>query len=209
MNMFLKATVTAVSLMVATSAYAASNFEKIDMVKEGVDITPFIVRADSGGYPGYENSNNKHTFSVRVFAKGKGNKNIFAAGIGNKSGMSFVEVMGPGDGDWLFSQWTPTGDDGWGVYKKSIAFDAKPSEIEWQRSPTYACKTNMNNKIAAGKTRSWVLNREWTVQAHALIRFYAAAAPKSSIKKRKFSDGGQTRQKNIVYPVNVKCREAL
>ena len=38
---------------------------------------------------------------------------------------------------------------------------------------------------------------------------YAGAAPKGSIKKRQFFDGGQTLQDNMSYAVNVTCREAL
>lgn len=209
MKTFLKATLTAASLLAATSAFAASyassaNFEKVDIVKEGIDITPALVRANSSGYTGYEKD--EHTFLVRVFAKGKGGKNVFAAGIGNKNGMSLIEVT---PGDWLFSQYTPNGDDGWGVYKKSLSLKTKMSRIEWYKSPIQACKENMEKEMAKGKSKSWVLNREWSVQAHALIRFYAGAAPKGNIKKRNFVSGGQTLQDNIAYPVNVKCREAL
>lgn len=204
MKLFLKATVTAASLMVATSAYAGSNFENIDIVKEGIDITKAFVRANANGYNGYEQD--AHTFIVRVFAKGKGGNNIFAAGIGNKPGMSLIEVTA---GDWLFSQYTPNGDDGWGVYKKSLTLHTRLSKVEWYKSPIDACKENMEKEMIRGKSRSWVLDREWTVQARALIRFYAGAASKASIKKRQFSSGGQTRQDNIAYAVNVLCREAL
>lgn len=209
MNMFLKATITAVSLAAATSAYAASsassaNFEKVDIVKEGIDLAKAYVSANSNGYRGY--AKDEHTFMVRVFAKGKGGKNVFAAGIGNRPGMSLIEVT---PGDWLVQQYTPNGDDGWGVYKKSVSLKTKMSKIEWYKSPIEACKDNMEKEMARGKSKSWVLNREWSVQAHALIRFYAGAAPKRSIKKRKFLDGGQTLQDNISYPVNVTCNEAL
>lgn len=209
MNIFLKATITAVSLMAATSAYAGSyassaNFEKVDIVKEGIDITKAYVRANSAGYTGYEKD--EHRFLVRVFAKGKGGKNVFAAGIGNKPGMSLIEVT---PGDWLTSQYTPKGDDGWGVYKKSISLKTKLSKVEWYKSPVQACKDNMAKEMAKGKSKAWVLNREWNVQAHALIRFYAGAAPKGQIKKRNFVSGGQTLQDNISYAVNVTCREAL
>ena len=203
MKTSLKATIIAISLMTATSAHA-DNFEKIDIVKEGIDNKPALVRANSSGYTGYEKD--EHTFLVRVFAKGKGNKNIFAAGIGNRAGMSLIEVT---SGDWLVSQFTPTGDDGWGVYKKSFVLKTKLSKVEWYKSPIQACKENMEREMSKGKSKSWVLNREWSVQAHALIRFYAGAAPKGSIKKRKFYDGGQTRQDNIAYAVSAKCREAL
>lgn len=204
MNTYLKATMAAATLMLATSAHAADNFEKIDIVKEGIDMKAALVSANSGGYRGYEKD--EHTFLVRVFAKGKGSRHVFAAGIGNRPGMSLIEVTA---GDWLFSQHTPNGDDGWGVYKKSISLKTKLSKVEWYKSPIQACKDNMAKEMAKGKSKSWVLNREWDAQAYALIRFYAGAAPKSSIKKRKFFDGGQTRQDNISYPVNVKCREAL
>lgn len=204
MKLLLKTTIAAVSLLAAATAHAADNFERIDIVKEGIDLQEALVRANSGGYNGYEKD--EHTFLVRVFAKGKGARNIFAAGIGNKANMSLVEVT---SGKWLFSQSTPAGDDGWGVYKKSISLKTKLSEIEWYKSPIKACAENMDKEVAKGKTKSWVLNREWKVQAHALVRFYAGAAPKASIKKRNFIDGGQTRQDNIAYPVNVRCREAL
>jgi len=204
MKLLLKTAIAAISLLAAATAHAADNFERIDIVKEGIDLQEALVSANAGGYRGYERD--EHTFLVRVFAKGKGTRNIFAAGIGNKANMSLIEVT---TGDWLFSQVTPAGDDGWGVYKKSISLKTKLSKIEWFKSPIQACKENMDKEIAKGKTKSWVLNREWKVQAHALVRFYAGAAPKASIKKREFQNGGQTREDNIAYPVITRCREAL
>ncbi len=211
MHIISKAMITVTSLLVATSAFASSreyasggNFEKVDIVKEGIDITPALVSANSSGYNGYEKD--EHVFIVRVFAKGKSGKNVFAAGIGNKPGMSHVDVT---PGDWLFKQVTPNGDDGWGVYKKSIALKTKLSKVEWYKSPIQACKENLDKLKAQGKSQSSVLYKEWEVQALARIRFYAAAAPKNSIKKREFSKGGQTLQDSIPYTVNVLCREAL
>jgi hypothetical protein len=203
MKVFPTAAIIAVSLMLATSAHAAGNFEKIDMVKEGIDLKEALVSANSSGYNGYEKD--EHTFLVRVFAKGKGNNHIFAAGIGNKSGMSQAEVTA---GDWLFRQTAAKGTEGWGVYKKSISLKTKMSKIEWYKSPIQACKDNLAKELSKGKAKSWVLNREWTVQAHALIRFYAGAESKGKVKKGK-TGAGQTREYNIAYPISVRCREAL
>jgi hypothetical protein len=202
----IRATIGAIAMTVSTVAFASSsaNFEKVDLVKEGIDLKKAIVLANSNGYGGYQKD--EHVFAVRLFAKGKGAKNVFAAGIGNKPGMSHIEVT---PGDWMFRQVTPNGDDGWGVYKKSLQFNAKLSKIEWYKSPVQACKDNMAKLLSQGKSKGWILGREWNVEANALVRFYAAAAPKNSIKKREFFDGGQTLQDNIGYPVLVKCSEKL
>jgi len=198
----------ALALLTATSANtlasSSSHFEKVDIVSEGIDLVPIVVRANAAGYNGYEKE--IHTYSVRLFAKAKGARNVFAAGIGNKPGMSHIEVTA---GKWLFRHVTPEGDDGWGVYKKSIKFNAKATEIEWYKSPIQACKDNITIQKAKGMPQAAVLDREWNVQANAKIRFYAGAANKIHIKNRQFQQSGQTLQENISYPVNVKCREAL
>jgi hypothetical protein len=198
-----RAVITGIAMVASASAFAASKFEQVNLVKEGIDQKQAVVRANSGGYTSYETD--KHTYYVRVFAKAKGSNSVFAAGIGSHPGMSLTEVSG--SGKFFFSQRTP--DDGWGVYKRSVTFTSKLSEMPWYVSPKKACEDNLKAQVAKGMTKAKVLSREWKVMASAVVHFYAGADTKSHIRNGKASGSGETRSDNIGYQVNVLCREAL
>ena len=197
-----RAAIVGVSMLASTSAFAASKIEKIDIVKEGIDLKEAVVRANSGGYTSYETE--KHTYSVRVFAKARGSNSIFSAGIGSNQSMDLTEVA---EGKWFFQQSTP--DDGWGVYKRSVTFTSKLSEMPWYVSPKKACEDNLKKQVANGMTKAKVLTRDWKAVASAVVHFYAAADSKTHIRSGRARAEGETRLKSIGYQVNVLCRAAL
>ena len=62
-------------ILLTGSAAMAGGLEKVDMVKEGIDQAPAIVRANGNGYTSYEN--NSHKYFVRVYAKAKGSDRVY------------------------------------------------------------------------------------------------------------------------------------
>ena len=182
----------------ATAAHAGSRIEKIDIVREGIDLVPARVKATADGYSGF--TGNQHRFSVRLFAKGKGSNNIFRVGIGNSNGMDLVEVTA---GKWHYKQVTP--DDGWGVYTTTRTFHADMREVHWVVTPGKLCRDNMAEQIARGKSKSWVLAREWNLSAKVVLHFYAVASTPSRILNGRHYGHSETRMANLFYPVNVVC----
>lgn len=187
-------------LSVASTAQAASKIEKVDIVKEGIDLKEAIVRNNKADYTTYEN--NSHKYSVRVFAKGKGANNIWWVAVSSAGQNPFEGFAG-----------TEFWDDkagthqGWGVYKKSVAFNAKFSQTKWFVSPKQACSANMAKKIAGGMSKGAVLSHEWKVQATALFSFDAQADSKSHNEHNDHSySSSDGAQKWLSYPVDVICR---
>ena len=196
------AAATAFLCLSAASAQAAK-IEKVDMVKEGIDLTPIEVRANSNGYVAIRTQS--HRYLVRVFAKGNGGNHIYWAAVASYKNVNPFTATAT-----YFSQKAPNGSDGWGVYKKSLAISAGTANTTWGLDPVGACRENLNKQVANGMKRSDVLRREWKVQAYATLYFNVAADSRSRIKKRKTSKGSsEYGSRSIHYPVVVLCEEAL
>ncbi|MEO9613707.1 MAG: hypothetical protein ABJG86_16640 [Nitratireductor sp.] len=181
------------------SAHAGARIDKIGIAREGIDLAPVHVRATQDGYAGF--ANNSHRFTVRLFAKGRGNNNIHRVGIGNRNGMDLIEVTA---GRWHYKQRTP--DDGWGVYKTSRSFTADMRQVDWVVTPGKLCRDNLDQRVRAGMARSQVLSREWTLSAKAVLRFYAAASSPSKIRNGRVAGNSEHRMATLFYPVKVVCR---
>ncbi len=69
----------ATTLSISASAAMASNMEKVDIVTEGIDLSPIYVNSNSNGYTGSENKS--HKYMVRVFAKAKGQNRVWRVSI--------------------------------------------------------------------------------------------------------------------------------
>lgn len=184
----------------ATAAHAGAKIEKIGIAREGIDLVPARVRATGDGYSGFAGS--EHRFTVRLFAKGKGNNNIHRVGIGNRNGMDPVEVTA---GKWHYFQRTP--DDGWGVYKTTRTFTADMRDVHWIVTPGKLCRDNMAEQIRRGKSKSWVLSREWTLSGKVVLHFYAAAASPSKIRNGRVQGNSETRAADLFYPMTVVCEK--
>lgn len=198
------AALTAASLGGLTADAQASKIEKVDMVKEGINLSSIVVRANSGGYTGYETSS--YRFMVRVFAKAKGLNHIFWAAVSTAHNDHPMVVRNGR----FFSQTAAMGSDGWGVYKKSLVFNAAPANMAWVVSPKQLCDSNLNAALANGKSKADVLKKEWQMTAQAKFYFSAAADSKSHIKKRKYSfTSVSNASKGILYPVPVLCRKGM
>lgn len=182
------------SPLMATSAFAGK-MEKVDIVKEGIDTKAAIVKANANGYTTFENTS--HRYMVRVFAKARGANAVYWVGISPEIKPSSV----------YFQQSAAAGSVGWGVYKKSIEFDAKLKKTRWWGTPGAACRENLKKQMAKGMRKQAVLNREWQTKAIAVFYFIAAADDRSGNKKGKHNSADIV-HKSLNYPVKVICRAA-
>lgn len=192
---------TAAAIVGLTTSAHAGGLEKVDMVKEGIDQAPAIVRANGSGYTSYEN--NSHKYFVRVYAKAKGGDRVYWAGVS-------AARVGPFQPNGTFARQDVGKSEGWAVYNKSLSFNASFGDTHWWDSPKEACERNMQDQIKKGMKKSDVLKREWKTTARAIFYFVAAADSKSHNKKNKHeSKKIHVKDKSLSYPINVVCRTAL
>lgn len=191
---------SAALLLALTGTALANKMEKVDIVKEGIDLAPIVVKANASGYGGYENP--AHRYFVRLYAKAKGSNRVWWATVGNY-GIAPFEVSGG-----HFFKQTAGHSEGWGVYTKSIAIDIAHNHAKWWGSPKEACDANLKTQMNKGKTKAQVLSKEWKLTAHTVIAFHAEADTKAHNKKDDHtissSDGWE---KTVSYPVSVVCRK--
>jgi hypothetical protein len=133
-----------------------------------------------------------------VFAKADGQKRVWKVNIHSTSSdlVLFEKDVGK--------------TEGWDVYGKSHELMAKPQSLQWSKAPVSVCRDNMEQMIAAGKTKAQVLANDRKVTATAVIAFSAWADTKAHNKSRKHDLFGQEEHMDLVfYPVQVVCRAAL
>lgn len=187
---------SAVELTASGANASASNMEKVDIVKEGIDLDPIYVNANSNGYTGSENK--AHKYMVRVFAKAKGQNRVWKVVIyGVNTAKLFEKDVGRSDG--------------WPVYGKSHEIYAKPSSMGWVTTPGTACKNLLSQKMANGMKKSDVLKSDHKTTALALVGFGAYADSKANNRKNDHGmwAGSDAHHDNVAYQVQVVCRAAL
>lgn len=183
-------------LLAVAPAHAAGNYmAKVDIVAEGIDLKPIYVGANANGYTGTEATG--HRFLVRVFAKADGQKRVWKVKIhGEDEKALFQKDVGK--------------TEGWDVYGKSHEVMAKPQDLVWKKYPVNVCRDNMEQMMAAGKTKAQVLANDRKVTATAVIAFSAWADTKAHNKKADHDVYGWEEHMDLVfYPVQVVCRAAL
>lgn len=191
-------------LGLSTATATAAKLEKVDMVREGIDLAPIVVKANANGYTGYETQT--HKYMLRVFAKGKGGNHVYWVGVSSNEHAHPLEA----GHTWFFKQGAPRGDDGWGVYKKSLDVLIGVDKTAWVFSPRKACTAKMNTEMAKGRSKADVLKREWKTTATAALYFFAAADSKSRNKNGSHTfTSVEARKKGMAYPVAVVCRKGL
>ena len=186
----------ALSLLATTAVLAGNNMAKIDIVAEGIDLAPIYVNANANGYTATETK--AHRFLVRVFAKAAGQKRVWKVKIHGEDGKSLFEK-------------NVGRSEGWDVYGKSHEVMAKPQSVLWKKYPVNVCRENMEQMIAAGKTRAQVLSNDRKVTATAAISFSAWADTKANNKKGDHDViyGLEEHTDMVFYQVQVVCRAAL
>jgi len=194
----IRLTAAAAIVAIASTADAGSRFEKVNMVAEGIDLKPAIVRANSNGYTSYENSS--HTYLLRLFAKAKGSNAVYTTAIGSthQKRVPYEETV------FMHSSGKT---DGWGVYKKSVKVPIELNKTRWFTSPGAACVSNLKAQMKKGVSKANVLKKEWKVTAKAKIRFDAFADSKVHNRNGRHS-GAEVGSRLIAYSVPVVCRAA-
>jgi hypothetical protein len=189
---------------VNVSSASAAKLEKVDIVKEGIDLGKIVVNANGNGYTNY--ASGAHKFMVRVFAKGKGRHNVYWAAVSSHMGNSpFTAGVRT-----YFDQRAASRTEGWGVYQKSLNFHVSPENMQWLTTPKNVCENNLKAEMARGRSKADVLKREWKLTAQASLVFSAAADTKSNIKKRDHKiNRVDFRSKGILYPVAVVCKKGI
>lgn len=187
----------AAPLAATAPALAGSNMAKVDIVAEGIDLKPMVVRSNASGYTG--TINDPHRFLVRVFAKAKGQNRVWA-----------VSIHGLDNG-YKFHEQEVGKSAGWETYAKSHTLTAKPRDLTWRTTPVELCRDNMARLMAEGKTRAQVLGNDRKVTAYTFIGFSAWADSKAHNNKNdhKTKDGFTPHHDNILYAVPVVCQAAL
>lgn len=184
-------------LAVAEAHAASDNIAKVDIVREGIDLQPLVVRSDSSGYTG--TINDPHRFPVRVFAKAKGQKRIWAVSI-----YDFKN-------EYKYFEQSVGRSSGWEVYAKSHTLVAKPRDLSWHKTPVELCRENMAEMMANGMSKAQVLGNDRRVTATTYIAFNAWADTKAHNEKdnHKTRDGFTPSSWSIHYIVPVVCQAAL
>lgn len=187
-----------IGLSAATPAFA-SDLEKVDIVKEGIDQKQIVVRAAGNGYTSYRSD--AHRYHMRVYAKAKGSSAVWFVGVNPKRGSA------DGKYSWLYSN-KARSSDGWSQYSKSISVDLRPEHTQFFFNPITVCTENMRAQVKKGMPRVKVLEREWKLVAQARFSLTAAADSKRHNRKNDHGKSGNTGFRDLIYPVNVLCEKA-
>ncbi len=196
-----RAAIAAIAVTAATVAHAGK-IEKVDMVREGIDMKQIAVKANGSGYTGHATSS--HKYMLRLYAKTKKHDGVYWAAVGTHKASPFEVSRG------YFFQHTAGTSNGWAVYKKSVVLNVAVANTWWYETPVQACTDNLKKKVKGGMARADVLKREWDVTARAKFVFSVAVDDQSDNRKNKHKitrvDHGS---RSVVYPVSVKCRKGL
>ena len=194
---------TAALSSIATGAMAKDWIEKVQVSKDGIDVIPVEVSANSHKYTGVKS--NSHRFLLRLYGKATNGERIVAMKVGSFKGVLYFE----GDGS-LWSKSFQHRDVGSGS-KRTVAISYKPTiplkKIKWNGwNPREACALNMDKKIKGGMSKQQVLSKTWIVSAKAYFELDAVAAKKGKAKKNKWNFKNTTNQRDGgTYEVRVKC----
>ncbi|GAA0779026.1 hypothetical protein E1180_19265 [Roseibium denhamense] len=201
------ALIAATLASLTTGAVAKDWIEKVEVKKDGIDVIPVEVSANSNAYTGI--ASNSHRFLLRLYGKATSGERIVAMKVGSFKGVRYFEADGS-----LWSKSFKNRDVGSGT-KRSVAITYKPvlplNKVRWQGwDPRQACALNMDKKIKSGMTKAQVLSKTWTVTAKAYFELDAVAAKKGKAKNNKWNIKNTTDQRDgYGYEVRVKCRKGV
>ena len=191
---------------IATGAVAKDWIEKVEVKRDGIDVIPIEVTANSYNYNKIKT--NSHRFLLRLYGKATNGERIVAMKVGSFKGVLYFEADGA-----LWSKSFQNRDVGSGS-KRTVAITYKPTiplnKVKWQGwNPKQACSANLDKKIKGGMKKSEALSRTWTVTAKAYFELDAVAARKNKAKNNKWNMKNTTNQRDgYGYEVRVKCLPA-
>lgn len=189
------------------SAAAKDWIERVEVKRDGIDVIPVKVSANSTKYTGISSSS--HRFLLRLYAKATKGERIVAMKVGSFTGVQYFEADGS-----LWSNSFKHRDVGSGS-KRTAAISYTPAiplnKVKWQGwDPVQACALNMDKQIKSGMPKSEVLSKTWTVKAKAYFELDAVAAKKGKAKSNKWNIKNTKNQRDgYAYGVSVLCQKGL
>lgn len=203
-TMIRNAIILATSLLISHTASAKDWIDKVDLVNDGIDLSPIDVVADKKKY--IKTKRNKHRFNLRLFARAKPGKRI----AGGLVGTNHISAFEASD-DQYWQKYLSHRDVGRGSNKQvkiPKSFDIPIAKLRWiDGNPVQRCNQALSKKVQLGAKKSAVLKAGFDTSAYADIKFNAYAAwpgvakNKSKHTYRNTSD----KTKGMQYWVKVKC----
>ncbi|MEE4010990.1 hypothetical protein V1T76_02945 [Roseibium sp. FZY0029] len=200
------AVLTTVLASVATGAMAKDWIEKVEVVRDGIDIVPVQVKANSYNYTKIKSGS--HRFLLRLSAKATNGERIVAMKVGSFKNVQYFEA----DGD-LWSKSFQNRDVGAGT-KRTVSLSYTPviptAKLKWQGwDPVQACSLNLDKVLKGGMKKKDALSKTWTVSAKAYFELDAVAAKKNKAEKHKWTMKTTSHQRDgYGYDVTVECLPA-
>lgn len=191
------AAISAAALLAMTITASAKNkMEKVDIVRDGIDLQTISVKASTSGYTGIDRTH--YTFSVRGYAKAKSGYRILRAWF-HTGKLDQAHVLQ-----------LPHRDIGSGrnrTVRISRAYKAPVGQIIWDGpSPLQACQANLAKLQQAGFSRQEILGKTFDLKVRAIVGFSAVADREGRDPFPIGPGGGSTwRTKTMSYDVSVAC----
>jgi len=200
------AILTATLASLATGAMAKDWIEKVDVKRDGIDVIPVEVSANSYNYNKIKTKS--HKFLLGLYAKATNGERIVAMKVGSFKPVWYFESDG---GRWAKAfQYRDVGDGS----KRTVSIHYEPvislNKVKWQGwNPQQACSVNLDKVLKDGMSKSAALSKTWTVTAKAYFELDAVAARKNKAKNHKWNFKNTTHQRDgYAYDVTVRCLPA-
>lgn len=189
--------------LLAQSANAADWIEKVSVGKDGIDIVPIEVSANSSGYTGLKTKS--HTFGLRLQARATNGERIVALKVGSYHGVLYFEGGQVG--------WDQSFDNravGAGSKRTvDISYSAAIplAKVAWiGGDPKAKCAANLQAKMAKGTSKATALSKAYTLSAYAYFELDAVAAHKNKAESGKWNLKNTNNQRaGAPYEVTVTC----
>ncbi len=193
-----KIALTAVAALAALTATASAKdkMEKVDIVRDGIDVRRVVVKAGTNGYTAIEG--NQYTFSVCGYAAAKKGFRILGAWFHTgKFEQAHVYSLYPRD----------YGSGEKRTLKFPISYKVPMKEVMWDgASPVEACRANLARLKRKGQSEKDILARTHELTVDAKVGFTAVADREWREASSVGLGGGSTwKTRTMRYAVSVEC----
>lgn len=202
MRLLSKTTFAVAALAVSISGASAKDWiEKVDLVKDGIDLASIEVMANKYDY--VKMKDKEHRFLLRGYVSAKKNKRVAMA------------VFKSGNAHHAWKYTPPSRNYGQGL-KRQVSISLKPtiplSKIIWKRSPVESCQQLHRTKKAQGQTFEQISSKDHKIMALAKFDMRGYAMKPKQAKKSRPSNfkwhgakNATGESKGLLYKVNVTC----
>lgn len=193
-----KIALTAIAVLAAltVTASAKDKMDKVDIVRDGIDVRRVVVKAGANGYTAIEG--NEYKFSVRGYAAAKTGFRILGAWF-HTGKLDQAHVYA------LYAR-----DYGGGerrTLKFPISYKVPMNKVVWDgASPVEACRANLAKLKQSGFTEKEILAKSFSLKVGAIVGFSAVADREWREASSVGYGGGSTwTSRTMRYEVAVEC----